>query len=159
MDMGYHPYAPDSSFRSVSPAGTGSQITLYQQLIGYTIIRISDRLSSFPNNTINFFNQITNYQLILVSEYSPDDSHNNTLSQIYTTSTLLENARETAYLRVSPQGSPPVLALISRNDARLLGDLDPPTVDYAHDTPIPTTVAHTNRQYRPITTQVYNDLA
>ena len=45
MDMGYHPHVLDSSFRSVSPAGTGSQITLYSQLIGYTMIGISDRFS------------------------------------------------------------------------------------------------------------------
>ena len=42
---------------------------------------------------------------------------------------------------------------MTHNDARLLGDLDPPIVDHTHKTPIPTTVAPTNRQYRPIATR------
>ena len=39
-----HPHAPDSSSRGVRPAGTGSQITLYQILVTCTVFRASDRL-------------------------------------------------------------------------------------------------------------------
>ena len=65
-------------------------ITLYQQLDKYTIIRVSDRLPSFQNNTIYLSNTITIDQYIWVSGYSPDSLHNITL---YTTTTRLPPSR------------------------------------------------------------------
>ena len=44
------------------------------------------------------------------------------------------------------------LARITHSGTRLLGDLSPPTVNHAYKTPIPTTMAHVNRQNRPIAT-------
>ena len=50
------------------------------------------------------------------------------------------------------------LTRVTRNDTQLLGHLDPPTVDYSHKLPIPTTVAHTNIQYRSIATYAPTDV-
>ena len=58
--------------------------------------------------TLYLSNPITIYQDIWVSGYSPDDSHSIALSQNNNTSAPFKNTRETDYLSVSPQGSPPV---------------------------------------------------
>ena len=50
MAMRFHLHTPNKC--GMSPAQTGSQITLYQQLDEHTVIRVSDRLPSFQNNTI-----------------------------------------------------------------------------------------------------------
>ena len=60
-----------------------------------------------------------------------DDSHDTTLSNNYR-SALLKNTRQTDHFYLSPQELATSPAAVSCNDARLLGDLTPPTV--AHNT-------------------------
>ena len=73
---------------------------------GYTSIRVSHRLLSFQNNTTY------SIRLVLLDLYgfpiTRRTIHMTHFSHNYNTSDLLENPRETAYLHVSPQGSPPI---------------------------------------------------
>ena len=57
----------------------------------------------------------------------------------------------TPYLSVSPQGSPPVWL----ESPTTIDNLDPPTVDYRHEIPIPTTVGQKITYIHLIVTYTY----
>ena len=109
---------------------------------GYTSICVSHILLSFQNNTIYLI------RLVLLDLYGFP---------------LIRRTIHITHFIAKPQHvcSPRVtagfatdLARITHSGAQLLGDLSPPTMNHTHKTPIPTTMAHTNRQYRLIATHV-----
>ena len=104
------------------------------------------------NNTTHLVRSIIS-SIFRIPGIPSDELHKTSLSHKHYRSALFKNTSQTKSFHLSPQDTATSPAAVSRNDTRLPGNLDPPTV--AHNTlntysrplwPI------TNRQHCPIVT-------
>ena len=151
---GLNPHTPVSSTRCVRSAETGSQSTLYESQVNRTASRAPNRHPIFQNNTTHLVRSIITY-IFQIPGIPSDELHTTTLSHKHYRSALFKNTSQTKSFHLSPQDTATSPAAVSRNDTRLPGNLNPPTV--AHNTlnTDPRALwSITNRQHCPIVTHL-----